>query len=280
MKTLIVTALALLSVSSAFARLVTLESSAPVFRKDGQRYHQEVVTFQRGTRLDISDRIYKEAGLGSVYKVREVLDYRNFASNHRYNTAIDINSSRGYVEYFVKSNDVDSRRYVEPRRDVRRPVVTERRVETYDYGYEYEVCYERPKTRIVQRNSAQRERGKRNAIGGGIAILGGQIFGQITGNEDLGNIISAVGVGFAAVGMVQVASSKEVFYVDNGVDCRSYYQPDQRVYTFYERGTRCQTTRYYTNRWGNVSEYYETTCYGRQQTQYVSFERNRRYWAY
>jgi hypothetical protein len=281
MKKLIIAAVALVSVTSAFARIVTLERSAPVFRKDGRNLHQEVATFLGGTRIDISNRVFKQVGLGPVYKVREVRGYRNFSSNHRYNTAIDINRSRGYVDYFIKASDVDGRRFVEPARPSRRDVIVDRRTPTIERGYEYEVCYERPKTRVTEvMNEKQDRDGRRNRwVGGGLAI-GGQILGEITGNRDAGNLISGVGAGILIVGMVQVASANEVFYVDNGVDCRSYYQPDSRRYTFYERGTRCETTRYYTNRWGNVSEYYETTCFGRRQSSYVSFERNRRYWAY
>lgn len=275
MKKMIFTLVALACVTSSYARIITLNKSARVYRQDSRGDLMEVVTFKSGTSLEISDRAMQLRGLGLAHKVREVLNYDSFRSNHRYNTAIDIKRSRGYVDYFIGASSVGRVRNEVPTR----PRVTR----TYDYGYEYEVCYKRPSTYVREVVDKEKDKkGRRNRIIGGGLAIGGQIFGELTGNRRAGDAISAAGAGILIVGMFQVASASDVFIYDNGVDCRSYYTVDSYEHEFYrvERGrqVRCVTNRYYTTRWNGTSEYFETTCYGSRRSSYVSFDRSSRYW--
>ncbi|MBD66183.1 MAG: hypothetical protein CME62_13310 [Halobacteriovoraceae bacterium] len=140
----------------------------------------------------------------------------------------------------------------------------------YDHE-EYVACYERPKTRLIEYTDTRKaKRGRNKVIGGLAAILGGAIIGG-----DAGNVVAAAGVGLTAWGAIEVADSSEIIYVDNGYDCRSYYTVDTRRYTKRIEGRQCTTTRYYTTRWGQTHEYFETTCSGRR---YMTFERNADIW--
>lgn len=152
------------------------------------------------------------------------------------------------------------------------PVVTE---VTYDHN-EYRTCYERPRTRLVTyTDQRQANRGRKKVVGGLIGVIGGQLLGKATGNENLGDAVSAVGAAVAVYGAVEVADASEIIYQDNGYDCRSYYQVDRRVYKHRVERQRCETRRYYSNRWGAEHEYFETTCSGRR---YMTFERNTEIW--
>ena len=152
------------------------------------------------------------------------------------------------------------------------PVVTEVR---YDHN-EYVACYERPKTRLVTyTDQRQARRGNKKVVGGLIGVLGGQLVGAVTGNDKVGDAISIAGAAVAVYGAVEVADASEIIYADNGYDCRSYYQVDRRVYKHRVQRQRCETRRYYSNRWGSEHEYFETTCSGRR---YMSFERNTEIW--
>lgn len=185
---------------------------------------------------------------------------------------------------------INERRNTRPRprtRRTEREVKIERAVETrprrstvvrevsYDHN-EYVACYERPKTRLVTyTNERQARRGNGKVIGGAAGAVFGQIFGAVTGKEQLGDAISAVGLAVAVYGAVEVADASEIIYLDNGYDCRSYYTADVRVYRHRVERQSCTTKRYYSNRWGQEHEYFETTCSGRK---YMTFERNTEIW--
>jgi len=285
MKPLLIGLLALVASAQISARTFTarLDNSTPVFEENFRGGAVESVTLKRGTVLTLDDDSFHHPDLGRVFLVLSIHDVRSIRSDYRFNKAREINRNSDRNNYMVSARDIDYRRgdggggVHRPRRD---QVVTRRdtvRTEVIDYGREYEVCYERPKSRIVQINESQRKRGNRNVVGGVAGAIFGQVLGGVTGNEDLGNVVSAIGLGFAAVGAVQIADSKDVFYVDNGVDCRKYYQPDTRVYTFRRQGRSCRTTRYYSTRWNGTHEYFETNCSG---SNYISFQRSRDIWAY
>lgn len=155
------------------------------------------------------------AGLGRAVLVERVFRPEQIRSDYSYDLAMDINQTSHYNSFYVLVRDIQ----------VPRATRTTRRQTTrrFDHSREYEVCYETPRSRVVRMNEEQRDRGQRNVVGGLLGAIGGQIIGGVTGNDDLGNVISAVGLGFAAVGAVQVASAKEVFYSDYDIDCQTYY---------------------------------------------------------
>lgn len=154
-------------------------------------------------------------------------------------------------------------------------VVNSSREGHYDHN-EYVACYERPKSRLVTyTNERQARRGRGKVIGGAAGAIFGQIFGAVTGEEEIGDAISVVGAAVAVYGAVEVADASEIIYLDNGYDCRSYYQADRRVYNHRIERKSCTTKRYYSNRWGQEHEYFETTCSGRT---YMTFERNTEIW--
>jgi uncharacterized protein YcfJ len=265
---------------SAQARQVFLRKDTPVYKETRYGAIENLGTFLAGTEVVFFDRRTKVPGMGAGVLIKRIRRPNQIASNYRYNLAVDINRTSDFENFIMLERDLDMPRRVNPprRETPRREVIIERRTERrVDYGREFQVCYETPRTRVVTRNEQQRKRGNRNVIGGAGAIIGGQILGAITGNDRLGDIISVVGAGFLAVGAVQVASSDEVFYTDYDYNCRSYYKPDPRVYTFRRGGNRCATTRYYSNRWGSEYEYFETRCGG---STYVSFERSYEIYAY
>ncbi len=272
--------------TNAFARIVTLKRDTPIYEIDRYGDIEELGTFLAGTQIEIFPGREKMRGLGSVALVRSVLDPHRIHSDYRHQVAMRINRSSDYVDFLVSEADLEGRS-LRRNRDVRRranPVVRRdpirRDVVVRDFN-EYQVCYETPRSRVVTMNEAQRDRGTRNIIGGTGAIIGGQIIGGLIGNDRVGDVISAIGLGFAAVGAVQVASAKEVFYTEYGVDCRSYYKADRRVYPFKRGRQSCETTRYYTSRWGQTTEYFETECRrGAHTSYYVSFERNTEIYGY
>lgn len=160
------------------------------------------------------------------------------------------------------------------RRRANRPAPVARPT-TYD-RHSYEVCYEQPKRRVVEVvDRAQNRRGSRLVIGGIAGILGGAIIGG-----DAGNVIAAAGVGVAAWGAIEIADSREIFYVDGGVDCRRYYVEDTRQRSFRRDGRQCTTKRYYSNDWTGSEEYFETTCVGSRggRSTYVTFTRSSDIW--
>lgn len=276
----------LMTLTSVFARQIVLNRDTPVFAEDRRGNIEEVVTFLAGTRVVLYDERAKLPGVGSAVLVKRIQDVDSIRSDYRYSVAIDINRTSHFDNFYIREADLEGRvirreepRRVTPRRDhPRRDVIVTG--PTFDYAREYEVCYETPRRRVVTMNEEQRRRGNRNVVGGIIGAIGGQVIGGLTGNDRLGDVISAVGLGFAAVGAVQVASSQEVFYTDYQIDCRSYYKPDTRIYTFHRQGQRCSTTRYYSNRWGSEYEYFETVCTGRQTSRFVTFERSYEIYAY
>lgn len=278
MRPLLIGLLALVASAQISARTFTarLDNSTPIFEENFRGGAVESVTLKRGTVLTLDDDSFHHPDLGRVFLVLSIHDVRSIRSDYRYNKAREINRSSDYNNYMILARDIGGGVHRPRREDVirRRDTV---RTEVVDYGREYEVCYERPKSRIVQINESQRNRGNRNVVGGILGAIGGQVLGGVTGNENLGNVVSAIGLGFAAVGAVQIADSKDVFYVDNGVDCRKYYQPDTRVYTFRRQGRSCRTTRYYSTRWNGTHEYFETNCSG---SNYISFKRSHEIWAY
>lgn len=272
--------MAFLSLVNAHARRIILTRDTPVYAQR-RGYVEELGTFRAGTEVILYNERARLAGYGSATMIKRIVEPNRIDSNYRYNLAIDINRTSHFDEYYFLDRHLEGDRRDIPRRDrvqprdrviVREPVV--------DYTREYQVCYETPRRRVVTINEDQRRRGNRNAVGGGLAVIGGQILGAVTGNDDLGDIISVIGAGFLAVGAVQVASSQEVFYTDMGLDCKTYYTADSRVYRFSRQGQRCSTTRYYSNRWGSEYEYFETECRGRRNTRYISFERSYEIYAY
>lgn len=279
--------LAFITLVSAQARSIILRKDTPVYLKTDRGYVENKGTFLAGTEVILYDDVTRLPGQGMGVLIKRIPQPDRIRSDYRYNLALDINRTSHFESYVMLETDLEAPRRVvtPPRRDSRRDVILDRRerrdrfepAPSYDYRREYEVCYETPRRRVVTINEQQRKRGNRNVVGGAGAIIGGQILGAITGNDRLGDIISAVGVGFLAVGAVQVASSEEVFYTDYAYNCRSYYTADSRVYNFRRSGQRCSTTRYYSNRWGSEYEYFETRCGG---STYVSFERSYEIYAY
>ncbi len=273
----------ILMISTAYGRTIVLNKTTPIYGENRRGMVEELGTFMAGTSIVLYNDRNRVAGLGPSILVKRINNPDRINSNYRYQLALDINRTSHFENFYISARDLQERRdtrpvIVSPRRDnPRRDVVVTPRV---DYGHEYQVCYETPRSRVVTMNREQQKRGNRNVVGGIIGAIGGQVIGGITGNDRLGDVISAVGIGFAAVGAVQVASSKEVFYTNSQIDCQRYYQPDTRVYTFRRQGQRCSTTRYYTNRWGNENEYFETVCTGRQTSRYVTFERSYEIYAY
>jgi uncharacterized protein YcfJ len=276
----------LMTLTSVFARQIVLNRDTPVFAEDRYGNVEEKVTFLAGTRVVLYDERAKVAGLGSAILVKRINNVDSIRSDYRYGVAIDINRTSHFDNFYIREADLEGRvirreepRRVTPRRDYpRRDVVVTR--PSFDYAREYEVCYETPRRRVVTMNEEQRRRGNRNVVGGILTGIGGQILGGVTGNDRLGDIVSAIGIGFAAVGAVQVASSQEVFYTDYDIDCRSYYKPAPYVHTFRRQGQRCSTTRYYTNRWGQESEYFETVCTGSRTSRFVTFEYSHEIYRY
>lgn len=278
MKTISMIILVLATLVSAQARSIFLTKDTPVYKETRYGAIENLGTFLAGTEVVLYDERTKIAGMGVGILVKRIKRPNQINSDYRYNLAIEINRTSHFEEFFMLERDLHAPVIVNPprRERPRREVIVERR-ETYDYGREFQVCYETPRSRVVTINEQQRKRGTRNAVGGGLAVVGGQILGAITGNDRLGDIISVIGAGFLVVGAAQVASSEEVFYTDYDYNCRSYYKPDPRVYTFSRSGRRCSTTRYYSNRWGSEYEYFETRCGG---STFVSFERSYEIYAY
>lgn len=284
LKKISIITLGLLLSFSAMARNVILNTTAPVYFDNG-RHMIEEGTFFSGTLMKIDDHLIRERGIGHVYRIKRVHNVRDISSKYRRDLAKDIN--QGYGDFYINADDVD---FVANRRNPirvnpidhgrsRRDVILDRRA-GYDMGTIREVCYETPRRRVVTMNEERRERGSRNVVGGIIATIGGQVLGNVTGNDRLGDVVSAIGLGFATVGAVQVASSQEVFYTDYEIDCRQYYTPDTRVYSFRRQGQRCSTTRYYSSSWGGTHEYFETVCHGRQTSRFVTFERSYEIYGY
>lgn len=276
----------LMTLTSVFARQVVLNRDTPVFAEDRYGNVQEKVTFLAGTRVVLYNEYAKVAGLGSAVLVKKIKDVDSIRSDYRYGIAIDINRTSHFDNFYIREADLQGRpvRVERPRRDrpvrvnPRRDVIVTR--PTFDYSREYEVCYETPRRRVVTMNEEQNRRGNRNVVRGILTGIGGQVFGHVTGNERAGDIISAFGLGFAVFGAAQVASSQEVFHTDYDIDCRSYYRPASYVHNFRRNGQSCSTTRYYTNRWGQESEYFETVCTGRQTSRFVTFEYSHEIYRY
>lgn len=266
----------LMTLSSVFARQIVLNRDTPVFAEDRYGNVEELVTFLAGTRVVLYDERAKVRGLGSAILVKRIRDIESIRSNYRYDMAIEINRTSHFDNFYIREADLEGRvtRREQPRRvnpvivdRPRRDVVVSR--PRFDSSYEYEVCYETPRRRVVTMNEAQRDRGTRNVIGGALLGLGGQLLR----NERLGDVVSAVGIGLAAVGAVQVASAQQVFYTDYDIDCRSFYRAADYRHPFYRNGKSCKTTRYYTNRWGQEREYFEVECgSGRHVSRYITFE--------
>lgn len=287
-KTITIIVCGLLMSLSAMARMAVLNRTATVFY-DARGHVVEEGTFFSGTRMDVEEHTIRIPGVGRVHRINQIHDVRSIKSSYRRDLALDINDNSYRDDFYIKARTIDfiSRRdrpvRVNPRHDnrggSRRDVILDRR-ERYDSGTIREVCYETPRRRVVTMNEERRDRGGRNLVGGIITTIGGQVLGNITGNDRLGDVVSAVGLGFAAVGAAQVASSQEVFYSDYEINCREYYTPDTRVYTFRRQGQRCSTTRYYSNSWGGTHEYFETVCHGRQTSRFVTFERSYEIYAY
>lgn len=288
-KTITIILCGLLMSLSAMARTAILNRTATVFYDNGGHVVEEG-TFFAGTTLDLEERTIRIPGVGRVHRINRVHNVRDIKSSYRRDLALDINDNSSFDDFYIKARTVD---FVATRdrreRPVRinppghnggrRDVIIEHR-DRYDSGTIREVCYETPRRRVVTMNEERHDRGSRNLVGGILTTIGGQVLGNITGNDRLGDVVSAVGLGFAAVGAVQVASSQEVFYSDYEINCREYYTPDTRVYTFRRQGQRCSTTRYYSTSWGGTHEYFETTCHGRQTSRFVTFERSYEIYAY
>lgn len=173
-----------------------------------------------------------------------------------------------------RRGDRRSRRY-ETTTTYSTPAPATRTTTTYD-RHSYEVCYEQPRQRVVEVvDRAQNRRGSRLVLGGIAGVIGGAIIGG-----DAGDVIAAAGVGVAAWGAIEIADSREIFYVDGGVDCRRYYTEDTRRRSFRRDGKQCTTKRYYSTDWTGSEEYFETTCVSRRgrSSTYVTFTRSSEIW--
>lgn len=274
-------------ITSVYAERVRLRGNVRVYQRVGYRL-EEKVTFQRDTVLQISNQMFRVDRLGPARRVRAVNLPRYNDSYYREDMASEINRNSDYADYFVADRDImnNSVTIGGGSGPVYNPpvVVQPRPVPAPAPRYELiERCYERPKTYVRQTNRSQQQRGNRNIVGGILGAIGGQVIGDITGDDRLGDIISVVGLGFAAVGAVQVATATEVFEQSGGYDCTQYYTRINRPYHFsrYDQRTRrnvsCTTYRYESRDWGSSYEYFETTCNG---SRYVTFERSREIWAY
>ncbi len=277
-----------LIMGSTLARTVFLKQATPVFQVDSYGDVEEKGTFLAGTEVVLYGDRVKIAGIGRAILIKRIVRPDLIDSRYRHSLALEINRTSHYNEFLMREADLEARgqrtrvapiRTQPIRRDPvpsRRDVIVSRR-QNFDA---YEVCYETPRRRVVTMNESQRQRGNRNIGGGLLGVIGGQVIGGITGNDNLGDFISAVGAGFAAVGAVQVATSSEVFYTDYDVDCRSYYQPRGRR-TFTRRGQSCTTTHYYSSSWNHEAEYYETVCgRGSRSSRFISFERSHEIYPY
>ncbi len=286
-KTILAATLGFLLSVSAMARTMILTNTTPVYEEDRRGDLNEVVTFYEGTQIEVFDEVDYIRGFGDMTLVKRINGVRDMSSRYRRDMAREINRNSDRDYFWINANDIAPLRSRPvrvnpgPRHDrSRREVILDRRNGRYDSGTIREVCYETPRQRVVTMNEERRDRGGRNIVGGIIGTIGGQILGEVTGNDRLGDVVSAIGLGFAAVGAVQVASSQEVFYTDYEIDCRQYYTPDRRVYTFERNRQTCSTTRYYSTSWGGTHEYFETVCHGRQTSRFVTFERSREIYRY
>ena len=252
----------------------TVNATATVLTRTTPVYDQNAHyrgSLPSGTHIlfDYYNFSHPRKGIGFV--IQEVLNPRDLRISRRF--ARSINRQHGYGNYIIFRRDLSYRRISPPRRryTTYRETIIERNPPSLDRSYE--VCYERPKNQVIRINEEQRRRrsGNTNMIAGVATLIGGQLLGAATDNRRLGNAVSLVGVGFVAVGAIQVASSEEIFSNGSEINCKTYYTPDRRVYRFRTEGRSCFTTRYYSNRWGPEYEYYETRC---DSQTYITFERS------
>lgn len=213
----------------------------------------------------------------NLYRLKRIKRANSFRSNHRRNTAIEVNNTSDYVDYFISGSDLSratklrgNNRPIRIERPIHndRPIIRDR---PRGDRYGHDVCYENPRSRVVSINRAQQERGSNRVAGGIFGAIAGQIIGG-----DLGDAISLVGAGFAVAGAIDLNQSREVIFEDS-YNCRQYYQVDNYRHNFRNRnGRNCTTTRFYTSRWGSTTEYFETTCRG--GSRYMTFQRHRSVW--
>jgi uncharacterized protein YcfJ len=294
MKKLFIAVIAIVASMQAFGAMkVRLNSDARVYRDYDRR---EFVTLLRNTIVVVDNRSFD-----GFYRLRKVKNIGNIRSDYRYNAALTINRDnrdrRGIVykiPSYIINNSLDNRR--QDRRNDRRVVTTtttrrnggttvtttrrnyDTNVVTTTRTREYEVCYEQPRKKVVTINESQRQRGNNRVGWGLVGALGGQVLGEITGERDLGNIVSAIGAGFVVAGAIDLSQSKETIF-ETQYNCRQYYEVDEYLHEFYRNSQRCTTTRYYTYKWGEEREYFETSCIGNgRSNSYMSFQRSQDIW--
>lgn len=281
MKTVLFTLLALSSIT-AFAQNATSVCMDLSFRSERSEcmrtiesgyLDQNAVKLCASLTFDSNINSCLKASLNKEYQRREL----NYCENQTFRSDIVecMDNTGDYIRSRRSSNRSERRHDRNKIRKAQDEVYMSSRETRYDHN-EYLACYERPKTRLVTyTNERQAKRGTGKVIGGAAGAVFGQIFGAVTGKEKLGDAISVVGAAVAVYGAVEIADASEVIYLDNGYDCRSYYQVDLRTYNHRIERNRCTTRRYYSNRWGQEHEYFETTCRGRK---YMTFERSSEIW--
>ena len=259
---------------------ITTTVNARILMRDTPVYDQYAHfrgTLPSGTHILFDYYNFSHPRKGIGYVIKKVLNPRDLRISKR-GFARRINRQHGYGNYIIFRRDLSYRRISPPRRryTTYRETIIERNPPSLDRSYE--VCYERPKDKVIRINEEQRRSGKNNMIRGVTTAIAGQLLGAVTENRQLGNIVTAVGVGFIGVGAIQVASSEEIFSNGSEINCKTYYTPDRRVYRFRSsEGRSCFTTRYYSHRWGSESEYFETRC---DSQTYITFERSYEIYGY
>ena len=271
----------IITLTLLFLMGITTTVNAKILMRDTPVYDQYGHfrgTLPGGTHILFDNYNINVPGEGIGYVINQVLNPRDLRTTSMRRFARRINRQHGYGNYIIFRRDLSYRRISPLRRrytTYREPII-ERNPPSLDRSYE--VCYERPKNQVIRRiNEEQRRSGNNNMIAGVATLIGGQLLGAATDNRRLGNAVSLVGVGFVAVGAIQVASSEEIFSNGSEINCKTYYTPDRRVYRFKRRGRSCFTTRYYSNRWGSEYEYFETRC---DSQTYITFERSYEIYGY
>jgi len=263
----------IITLTLLFLMGITTTVNAKILMRDTPVYDQYGhyrETLPSGTHILFKDYTIKVRGVGIGYVIQEVLNPRDLRFSKR-RFARSINRQHGYGNYIIFRRDLSYSRISPPRRryTTYRETIIERNPPSLDRSYE--VCYERPKNQVIRINEEQRRSGNANMRAGFATAIAGLALGALTENRQLGNIVTAVGVGFVAAGAIQVASSEEIFSNGSEINCKTYYTPDRRVYRFRTEGRSCFTTRYYSNRWGPEYEYFETRC---DSQTYITFERS------
>lgn len=147
--------------------------------------------------------------------------------------------------------------------------------------YEYEACYERPRTKVIHtRNQRQRDNGLGMMVGGAVIAGTGAVLTRRSNSRNQGRFAIGAGALIALAGAINYADSTDVWYEHNGYDCKSYYIEDRRhpPYPVERDGFTCYTKRYYSHRWGGMHEYFVTDC--DRNGRFITFERNRNIWGY